>query len=257
MQRTLAMAYGGLCYLVFFLTFLYLIGFNGNLLVPKGVDDGTVIGTLPALLVNLVLIALFGMQHSVMARPGFKAAWTRVVPVAIERSTFVLFASLLLVLMFWQWRPMPQVIWDLRGGPVEALLWLVFACGYLLVLLSTFVIDHFDLFGLRQVWFNFRDKSYHHPGFKVTFFYKFVRHPLYLGFIMAFWAAPLMTLGHLVFAAGMTSFILIAVRYEERDLAATLGDDYRRYQQRVPMLVPRPGSIHETVKPAGAKPAVE
>lgn len=249
MTRIMGFAYGVLAYGIFFAAFLYLIGFLANLLVPKGIDDGAATPTALALLINVGLIALFGLQHSVMARPGFKRRIERLVPQSIERSTFVLVASAVLILLFWQWRPMTQVIWQAEAPWLVATLWAVFAAGFLVVLLSTFVIDHFDLFGLRQVTLNLLGRRYTHPPFKVTFFYRFVRHPLYLGFLLAFWATPSMTLGHLVFALGMSTYILIAIGYEERDLEALLGEDYRRYRARVPMLVPRPGSIHETVKP--------
>jgi protein-S-isoprenylcysteine O-methyltransferase Ste14 len=248
MGRSLAFLYGVVAYGIFFLTFLYLIGFVGNLLVPKSIETGPTTATAAALLINLALIALFGVQHSVMARPGFKARWSRIVPTAIERSTYVLIASFVLILLFWQWRPMGQVVWDLQATWAQYATWALFATGFLLVLLSTFVIDHFDLFGLRQVMLNLRQKTHTHGDFKVTFFYKFVRHPLYAGFILAFWATPQMTVGHLLFAAAMTGYILIAIRYEERDLVTFHGEDYANYRARVPMLVPRFGKIHETVK---------
>lgn len=253
MGRLTAVVYGTGCYAIFFLTFLYLIGFVGNLAVPKSIDMGPVTAPWLAIVVNLGLIGLFGLQHSVMARPEFKTWWTRWIPRSVERSTFVLVASLLLLLLFWQWRPMTAVVWQVGSDWAQALFWLVFATGFLLVLLSTFVIDHFDLFGLRQVWLNFRQSSYTHPGFKVTYFYKFVRHPLYLGFILAFWSTPHMTLGHLLFAAAMTGYLLIGIHYEERDLERFLGEDYRRYRERVPMLVPRPDRVHETVQPKRPK----
>jgi protein-S-isoprenylcysteine O-methyltransferase Ste14 len=248
MARSIAFAYGILAYGIFFLTFLYLIGFVGNLLVPKSIDTGPVTATAAALVINLVLIALFGVQHSVMARPGFKERWTRIVPKSIERSTFVLIASLVLILLYWQWRPMGQTLWDIEAVWAQYIMWAIFFGGFGLVLLSTFVIDHFDLFGLRQVMLNLRQKPYTQSEFKVTFFYKYVRHPLYTGFIMAFWATPTMTVGHLLFAAGMTVYILIAIRYEERDLVTFHGDEYRSYRRKVPMLVPRFGRAHETVK---------
>ncbi|MEX2495201.1 MAG: methanethiol S-methyltransferase [Woeseia sp.] len=255
MGRIVAFVYGVLAYTVFFLTFLYLIGFVGNLLVPKSIDTGAVTSTAAAFLINFGLIALFGVQHSVMARPGFKAVWTRIVPTSIERSTYVLLASLILILLFWLWRPMGQIIWDIQATWAQYVMWAIFFGGFGLVLLSTFVIDHFDLFGLRQVMLNLRQKSYTHKDFKVALFYRFVRHPLYTGFIMAFWGAPRMTLGHLLFAAGMTAYILIAIRYEERDLVMFHGDDYAKYRARVPMLFPRFGRPHAAVKsPKPAQP---
>jgi methanethiol S-methyltransferase len=248
MGRSIAFIYGVVAYGIFFLTFLYLIGFVGNLLVPKSIDTGAVTNTALAFVINFVLIALFGVQHSVMARPGFKARWTRIIPAPIERSTFVLLSSLILLLLFWQWRPMGQTIWNIEATWAQYVMWAIFFGGFGMVLLSTFVIDHFDLFGLRQVTLNLRQKSYTHSDFKVTLFYKFIRHPLYAGFIMGFWGTPHMTLGHLIFALGMTTYILIAIRYEERDLMMFHGEDYVKYRARVPMLVPRFGRIHETVK---------
>jgi len=248
MGRSIAFLYGVVAYGIFFLTFLYLIGFVGNLLVPKSIDTGAVTNTAAALLINFVLIALFGVQHSVMARPAFKKRWTRIVPTSIERSTFVLLASLILILLFWQWRPMGQIVWDLQAAWAQYLMWAVFFGGFVLVLLSTFVIDHFDLFGLRQVMLNLRQKPYTSGDFKVTFFYKFVRHPLYAGFIMGFWGTPQMTVGHLLFAVGMTVYILIAIRYEERDLVTFHGEAYTKYRSTVPMLIPRFVHPHETVK---------
>jgi len=249
MGRGVAFLYGIVCYAIFFLAFLYLIGFLSNLLVPRSVDVGATAATLTALTINFALIALFGIQHTVMARPAFKEKWTKIVPESIERSTYVLISSLILILLYWQWRPMTgQVIWEAEAAWAQYLLWAVFFGGFGLVLLSTFVIDHFDLFGLRQVWLNLRQKEYPSSGFKVTFFYKFVRHPLNVGWIMAFWGTPRMTLGHLMFAVGMTAYILIAIRYEERDLVQILGDDYAQYRKKVPMLIPRLGKGHETVK---------
>jgi protein-S-isoprenylcysteine O-methyltransferase Ste14 len=249
MGRGIAFLYGVVCYAIFFLTFLYLIGFLSNLLVPRSIDVGPAAATLTALTINFALIALFGIQHTVMARPGFKEKWTKIVPKSVERSTYVLISSLILILLYWQWRPMTgQVIWEAEAAWAQYLLWAVLFGGFGIVLLSTFIIDHFDLFGLRQVWLNLRQKEYTSSGFKVTFFYKFVRHPLYVGWIMAFWGTPRMTLGHLMFAVGMTAYILIAIRYEERDLVQILGDDYAQYRKKVPMLIPRFGKGHETVK---------
>jgi protein-S-isoprenylcysteine O-methyltransferase Ste14 len=249
MGRTLALVFGAISYGIFFLTFLYLIGFVGNLAVPKSIDSGMTTGTGAAWLINVVLLALFGIQHSVMARPAFKKRWMQFVPAAVERSTFVLLASLVLILLYWQWRPMTQVIWSIQAIWGQYLMWALFFGGFTIVLLSTFVIDHFDLFGLRQVMLNLRRQAYTHPSFKVTYFYRFVRHPLYSGFLMAFWATPQMTLGHLLFAVGMTTYILIAIRYEERDLILFHGQDYVNYRASVPMLVPRLGRVHQTVRP--------
>ena len=250
MGRGIAFLYGVVCYAIFFLTFLYLVGFLSNLLVPQSIDVGLAATTLTALAINFALIALFGIQHTVMARPGFKKKWTKIVPTSVERSTYVLITSVILILLYWQWRPITNLVWEAEAAWLQYLLWAVFFGGFGLVLLSTFVIDHFDLFGLRQVWLNFRQKTYTHQPFKVTFFYKFVRHQLYVGWIMAFWGTPRMTAGHLLFAVGMTAYILIAIRYEERDLVRFLGDDYSRYREKVPMLIPRLGKAHDTVKPA-------
>jgi protein-S-isoprenylcysteine O-methyltransferase Ste14 len=251
----IAVAYGVISYTIFFVTFLYLIGFLGNFLVPKSIDTGVASPTGLALLINLGLIALFGLQHSAMARPGFKAWWTRSVPASVERSTYVLLSSLVLVLLYWQWRPMTQIVWQADTAWAETVLWAVFWAGFGLVLLSTFIIDHFDLFGLRQVTLRLLNKGYTEPPFKVTFFYKFVRHPLYVGWFLAFWGTPQMTVGHLLFAIGMSGYILIAVRYEERDLSKFLGENYTQYQRRVPMFIPRFGKGHETVKGKPVQPA--
>lgn len=251
MSRILALLYGVVCYAIFFATFLYLIGFVGNLVVPQSIDVGPAATTANALLINISLILLFGVQHTVMARPEFKQHWTKVIPKSIERSTYVLITSAILILLFWLWRPMTAVVWDLQMAATQAIMWAIFFGGILLVLLSTFVIDHFDLFGLRQVWLNYKQRTYTHPGFKVTFFYKFVRHPLYVGWIMFFWGAPRMTTGHLLLAVGMTAYMLIAIRYEERDLVRFLGDDYVSYREKVPMLIPKLGKAHDTVKGSG------
>jgi protein-S-isoprenylcysteine O-methyltransferase Ste14 len=255
MGRVIAFLYGVICYAIFFLTFLYLYGFLANMpQLPRTIDvGGPAAGTATALLVNFVLIALFGLQHTIMARPGFKEKWTKIVPVSIERSTYVLITSLILILLYWQWRPMTgTVIWQADAVWTQYLAWAVFVGGLLVVLLSTFIIDHFDLFGLRQVWLNLRQKTYTHSPFKVTLFYKFVRHPLYVGWFMTFWGTPSMTLGHLMFAVLMSGYILIAIRYEERDLARFLGEDYVRYKEKVPMLVPKLGKGHATIKGSGS-----
>jgi protein-S-isoprenylcysteine O-methyltransferase Ste14 len=239
MGRTLAFVYGAISYVVFFLTFLYAIGFVGNVFVPKSIDHGGAASPFwSALLVNAALLGVFAVQHSVMARPAFKAWWTKIVPKEIERSTYVLLSSLALVLLFWQWRPMAGVLWGVENAAGRFVLLALFAAGWLLVLLSTFIINHFDLFGLRQVYLY---HDYTPVEFKVSAFYKFVRHPLLLGFIIAFWATPRMTVGHLVFAAATTAYMLIAIQLEERDLASAHGEDYRAYRRQVPMLVPLPG----------------
>jgi methanethiol S-methyltransferase len=260
MKRATAFTYGIVCYAIFFAAFLYLIGFLANVAVPKSIDSGaTGLPLAAAALINVVLLLLFGVQHSVMARPGFKQAWTRIVPKSVERSTYVLFSSLLLILLFWAWQPMPQVIWSASTPIGEALGWTVFASGLLLVLVSTFLIDHFELFGLKQVTLNLLAREATSPAFQVRFLYRFVRHPIYLGWILTFWGTPTMTVGHLLFAAVLTGYILVAIRYEERDLISFHGERYERYRAQTPMLVPRPGRTHPPIAPgtaAGLTPRV-
>ena len=257
MGRTLAFVYGVVSYLIFFLTFLYAIGFVGNLAVPKSIDVGGPVSPFgTALLINAALLGLFAVQRSVMARPGFKEWWTKFVPRPVERSTYVLLASLVLILLFWQWRPMTGVVWSVENAPARFVLLALFALGWLLVLLSTYIINHFDLFGLRQVYLYRRGSEYTQLPFKVSAFYKFVRHPLLLGFIVAFWATPLMTVGHLVFAVATTAYILIAIQLEERDLIS-FHEEYANYRQQVPMLIPLPGKKAGAVaEPAQEKSAV-
>jgi len=240
MSRFLGLVYGVFAYTLFFVSFVYLVGFLANLAVPKSIDSPQIAGVAASLTVNLLLLGLFAIQHSVMARPGFKAMWTRLVPPAFERSTYVLLSSLLLALIFWQWRPLPQVIWEIPPGPwrmaVQGLYW----AGLLIGFLSTYMISHWDLFGLRQVFLNLRKRPYVALEFRIVAFYRLVRHPLMLGFVIAFWAAPTMSLGHLVFAAAMTVYILVALQFEERDLVESVGQDYIEYKARVPMLLPWP-----------------
>jgi len=241
MGRVIAFIYGVVAYGVFFVTFLYAIGFVENIAVPKSVDGDAASGGGAAILVNVGLLGLFGLQHSIMARPQFKRWWTTVVSPAVERSTFVLLGSLLLALMMWQWRPMPSIVWHVGQPVVRAALIALSYGGWLLVLYGTFVIDHFDLFGLRQVFLHLRGIQYTHPPFVERSVYKLIRHPLMLGFIIAFWATPTMTQGHLLFAAVTTGYILVGIRLEERDLLAILGEDYRLYRLRTPMLLPLVG----------------
>ena len=240
MSRILAFAYGVVSYLVFFFTFLYAIGFVGNLVVPKSIDSGETGPFTQALLINVLLLGVFAVQHSLMARPAFKRWWTKFVPQPIERSTYVLLASLALILLFWQWRPMPEVVWNVENSIARGVLWVLFFLGWVTVLVGTFLINHFDLFGLRQVYLYQRGQQYTELGFRTPFLYKIVRHPIMLGFIIAFWATPRMTYGHLLFAVATTAFILIAIQLEERDIVSVHGATYEEYRKQVSALLPIP-----------------
>ena len=240
MTRALYLLFGVAVYLIFFATFLYLIAFVGNLGgVPHSVDVGPGASIAGATAVDLALIALFGLQHSIMARPAFKARWTQLVPAPIERSLYVLFASLTLIVMFLFWRPIPALLWEVTNPIGAAILWGLFWLGWLTVLLSTFLISHFELFGLVQVWSHARGRTLPDPVFRTPLLYRVVRHPLYLGFFLAFWATPRMTDGHLLLAAGMSVYMLIAIGHEERDLVGLFGPQYEDYRRRVGMLTPR------------------
>lgn len=234
----IAAAYGVICYVIFLGSFLYAIGFVGDLVVPKTIDSAAST-TLPgALIIDLALLGLFAVQHSVMARPGFKNVWTRIIPSPVERSTYVLISSLLLALICWKWQGIPAVVWHVSSPPLQAALLALFALGWLILLLSTFMVNHFDLFGLRQVYLRMRGVEYTTVRFAERAFYKFVRHPLYLGFLIAFWATPYMSVGHLVFSIATTGYILVGIFLEERDLMRYHGAEYGAYRARVPMLFP-------------------
>jgi len=239
MKKVLIFLYGILSYVVFLVSFLYAIGFLGKLLVPKHVNSGRETSLTEAIVVNVLLLSLFAIQHTIMARPTFKKWWTKIVSPAIERSTFVLLASLILLLIYWQWRPMPDAIWDVQNETAVLIINIVFWLGWVIVLLSTFMINHFHLFGLDQVYNKLKNRPPTGLVFKEHFLYKIVRHPIMLGFIIAFWATPEMTQGHLLFAVMTTLYIYVGVKYyEERDLKKELGDAYVSYQKRVPMLLP-------------------
>lgn len=235
--------YGIVVYVLFAGTFTYAIGFVGNVVVPKTIDSGTPGPLAASLIVNALLLAVFAIQHSVMARPAFKRLWTRVVPPAVERSTYVLAASLALCLLFWQWRPIVSpVIWSVEDPRAVIAFYVLFGLGFALVLVSTFLINHFELFGLSQVWAELRGHTLPAPVFRTPAFYKHVRHPIYLGFIIFAWATPTMTAGHLLYAVMTTGYILVGIWFEERDLVTQFGDTYRRYRERAGMLIPRFGS---------------
>ena len=238
MKRFAVLLYGVVVYLIFFATFLYLIGFVGNLLVPKSLDGALQVPLLQALLTNVILVLIFGIQHSTMARPWFKKWWKKYIPDPIERSTYVLFTVLALVALFAFWQPLGGIVWSVEDSYFAGVLWALFALGWTILLVSTFLINHFDLFGLRQVWLYFRGKPYEPLRFRLPLLYKWVRHPLYLGFILAFWAAPTMSYSRLFLAALFTAYILRAIRWEEKDLVTHFGEKYRSYQERVPMLLP-------------------
>jgi len=238
MGRFVMFLYGIVSYLVFFGTILYAIGFVSGLAVPKTIDTGPIGSMTQALIVNLLLMSLFAIQHSVMARKQFKQWWTQYVPATVERSTYVLFASLALILLFWQWRAMPAVVWQVADPQIAMAITGLSLIGWVIVFTSTFLINHFELFGLHQVANHLAGRTMPEPRFRTPLYYKFVRHPIYLGFIIAFWAAPTMTIGHLLFAAVTTAYIFVGILLEERDLVDLFGDDYRRYRDRVSMLMP-------------------
>jgi len=230
--------YGVISYSLFFGVFCYLPGFLGNFLVPKSIDSPASVPFGEALLVNTALLGLFAIQHSVMARPGFKKWWTKFIPKPIERSTYVLFSSLAVILLYWQWKPMGVTIWNITDPTLVMVLNGVMILGGLIVLVTTFLINHFDLFGLRQVWLYLIGKKYTNLGFVVPGPYKFIRHPLYFGWMLMFWSTPVMTIAHLVFAVATTGYIFVAIWFEERDLITIHGRDYAEYKKRTPMILP-------------------
>lgn len=238
MKKLFFLLYGVVCYLAFFGTFLYAIGFVDNIIVQKTIDGEQQVPLFRAILINASLLLLFALQHSIMARPAFKAWWTKIIPEPLERSTYVLLASLCLMLMMWQWQPIGGVIWSIDNPVVKNILLITSLTGWVIVLISTFMINHFDLFGLRQTWLYFRDIPYEHLPFRLPLFYKYVRHPLYLGFLIAFWSTSTMTVAHLLFAMLTTGYILTAIQLEESDLMKQFGQRYREYRKWAPMLIP-------------------
>ena len=257
MKKHAFLLYGVVCYAIFFGTFLYAIGFLGNFIVSKSIDSGEAGATTSSLIINVILLSLFAVPHSVMARPAFKKAWTKIVPEPMERSTYVLQSSLLLILLFWQWQPMTGVIWDVAGQPVAPIFWAFFASGWALVLFATFLINHFDLFGLRQPWLYWPGKEYESKPFGTPSLYKYMRHPLYLGWFLAFWATPSMTAGHLLFAVVTTAYILVAIQLEEKDLVDHFGEDYVEYKKTTPMIFPFPkkSAVQEEPVAVSAQPS--
>lgn len=244
MQRIAFFIYGMVCYLMFLAVFLYMAAFVGGIGLPRTIDGPAVEGSVfAAAAINVLLILLFAAQHSVMARPGFKHWWKSIVPTPIERSTYVLLSCVVLIVLMWQWRAMPTVVWHVDHPAARAVLWTLFAAGWLSVPLVSLLINHFDLFGTRQVWLYLRNQAYTHLPFRTPMVYNRIRHPLYVGWMVAFWTTPTMTVGHLLFAAGMSLYMLVAIRFEERDLIRYHGPVYEAYRQRVPMLIPTPGRV--------------
>lgn len=250
MKKTFYLLYGLVSYVIFLLAFLYAIGFVAGAFVPKDINSPPLFEFKYPWLLNALLLGIFAIQHSVMARPAFKRWWTRIVPEPIERSTFVLIASLLLSAMYFLWQPLPGVIWSIGEGPIAVALVLISMVGWMIVLISTFLINHFDLFGLRQVWLQFRGRPYSHLIFRKKGLYKYVRHPLMFGFLIAFWATPNMTVGHIIFALLTTGYILVALLFEERDLINMHGENYLKYKKEVPRLIPfTRRKVRETASP--------
>jgi len=238
MKKLFVLIYGVVAYLLFHATFLYLIGFIGNLFVPKGIDNGFVVAPYQAVIIDFLLIALFAAQHSIMARSWFKKAWVKIIPEVIERSTYVICTCIVLITMFYFWQPLDGIVWSVEQPYVVGMLWSLFGLGWAIVLVSSFLINHFDLFGLRQVWLYFRGKPYTDLPFRIPMLYKWVRHPLYFGLLLGFWAAPVMTVTRLFFAVTFTIYIVKAIGWEENDLVRIFGEKYRSYKRNVPMLIP-------------------
>ena len=239
MKRLLVFLYGIVAYVIFLVAFLYAIGFLGEFIVPKSINTGEESTLMSSILINAVLLSLFALQHSVMARPSFKRAFTKMIPQAMERSTYVLLSSLVLLLLYWQWKPLPEVVWNIENETISTIIMVLFFIGWLIVFLSSFMINHFELFGLEQIYNNLKNKSSKPLTFTTRFFYGIVRHPIMLGFLIAFWATPVMTIGHLFFSIMTTLYIFIAVKYfEEKDLRKFIGEDYDEYMKKVPMLIP-------------------
>lgn len=238
MKRVSAFIYGLACYVIFLATFLYAVAFIANIYVPKTIDSGMSGPSAISVFIDLLLLGVFGVQHSLMARPGFKKWWTKIIPKSVERSTYVLFASLALILVYWQWQPLPDLVWNVESESGRMALWILSGLGWFIVLTGTYMISHWHLFGLKQVTENLKGQEPSPPKFMTPGYYQYVRHPLMLGFIIAFWATPTMSVGHLLFAGASTGYILIALQFEEHDLLQVFGERYRRYKDRVPGLIP-------------------
>ena len=239
MKKSAIFIYGILAYCIFLIAFLYAIGFLGNIIVPKSIDSGTETTLFSSIIINVILLSVFALQHSIMARPAFKKWFTTIISPAMERSTYILLSSLSLLLIYWQWQPITTIVWEVENETVIIVLKGIFFLGWLIVLLSTFMINHFELFGLAQIFDNLKNRQTPNPKFQTNYLYKIVRHPIMLGFIIAFWATPHMTIGHLLFTLVTTIYILIAVKYlEEKDLRKFIGKKYETYQKEVPMVIP-------------------
>jgi methanethiol S-methyltransferase len=257
MKRWVYLVYGVACHLLFLAAYAYFCGFTGNLLVPKSIDSGLVTPPAQAFAINLALLLAFGGSHSIMARPGFKRAWTGIVPNPVERSTYVLVSCIMLGLLMWQWRAMPSTVWDVQNSIGRGVMWALFAAGWLLVPSVSMMINHFDLFGTRQVWLYFTGREYEPLAFRTPLLYSRVRHPLYIGWALAFWATPTMTVGHLLFASVLTAYMGLATLVEERDLIAHFGEQYLNYRRSVPRFIPRLRPTETDRPTAQALPAVE